>query len=125
MYCSLSGFGQTGEMRDWPAYDHTIQAMSGMMWTGGDDVPTQGRGFSIDCFAGYVAFASILGSLFRRERTGAGPVPGRGDAGCQHGADGRRHRAPDGGRRQRQPLNRWSTTARPCRRTGPPIAGSS
>jgi CoA:oxalate CoA-transferase len=72
IYCSLSGFGQTGAMRDWLAYDHTIQAMSGMMWNGGDDVPTQGRGFSIDCFAGYVAYAAILSSLFRRERTGQG-----------------------------------------------------
>jgi crotonobetainyl-CoA:carnitine CoA-transferase CaiB-like acyl-CoA transferase len=72
VYCSLSGFGQTGEMRDWLAYDHTIQAMSGMMWNGGDDVPTQGRGFSVDCFAGYLGFAAILASLLRRERSGEG-----------------------------------------------------
>lgn len=72
VYCSLSGFGQTGALRDWLAYDHTIQAMSGMMWNGGDDIPTQGRGFSVDCFAGYVAYASILTSLLRRERSGEG-----------------------------------------------------
>lgn len=73
IYCSLSGFGQTGEMRNWPAYDHTVQAMSGMGWTGADDdIPSQGRGFSIDCFSGYVAYSSILGALFRRERTGEG-----------------------------------------------------
>jgi CoA:oxalate CoA-transferase len=72
VYCSISGFGQTGEMRDWPAYDHTIKAMAGMMWTGGDDVPSQGRGFSVDCFSGYVAYASILSALLRRERTGEG-----------------------------------------------------
>ena len=28
--CTVSGFGQGGEMADWPAYDHTIQAISGM-----------------------------------------------------------------------------------------------
>jgi crotonobetainyl-CoA:carnitine CoA-transferase CaiB-like acyl-CoA transferase len=72
VYCSLSGFGQTGEMRDWLAYDHTIQAISGMMWNGGDDVPSQGRGFSVDCFAGYLGFSAILGSLLRRERSGEG-----------------------------------------------------
>jgi CoA:oxalate CoA-transferase len=73
VYCSISGFGQTGDMSRWPAYDHTIQAMVGMSWTGrGDDVPTQGRGFSVDCFTGYVAFAQILGGLVRRERTGEG-----------------------------------------------------
>jgi crotonobetainyl-CoA:carnitine CoA-transferase CaiB-like acyl-CoA transferase len=73
VYCSISGFGQNGEMARWPAYDHTIQAMVGMSWSGADDdVPTQGRGFSVDCFTGYVAFAQILGSLLRRERTGEG-----------------------------------------------------
>lgn len=73
VYCSISGFGQTGEMSGWPAYDHTIQAMAGMMWSGAaDDVPSQGRGFSVDCFTGYVAFAQILGALLRRERSGEG-----------------------------------------------------
>ena len=28
VYCSISGFGQTGEMSTWPAFDHTIKAMS-------------------------------------------------------------------------------------------------
>jgi CoA:oxalate CoA-transferase len=73
VYCSISGFGQTGEMSRWPAYDHTIQAMVGMSWSGReDDVPSQGRGFSVDCFTGYVAFANILGALLRRERSGQG-----------------------------------------------------
>jgi formyl-CoA transferase len=73
VYCSISGFGQTGEMSRWPAYDHTIQAMAGMSWSGAeDDVPSQGRGFSVDCFTGYVAFAQILGALLRRERFGEG-----------------------------------------------------
>jgi CoA:oxalate CoA-transferase len=73
VYCSISGFGQTGDMARWPAYDHTIQAMVGMAWSGrDDDVPSQGRGFSVDCFTGYVAFANILGALVRRERTGEG-----------------------------------------------------
>jgi len=49
VYCSISGFGQSGEMARWPAYDHTIQAMVGMSWSGrDDDVPSQGRGFSVD-----------------------------------------------------------------------------
>lgn len=73
VYASISGYGQEGEMALFPAYDHTIQAVSGMSWTGrDDDTPTQGRGFSIDCFSGYVAYASILSALLRRERTGEG-----------------------------------------------------
>ncbi len=71
--CTISGFGQGGEMSDWPAYDHTIQAISGMAWTGdASDVPSQGRGFSIDCFSGYVAHSAILSALVRRGRTGQG-----------------------------------------------------
>lgn len=73
VYCSISGFGQEGEMSRWPAFDHTIQALAGMMWTGrDDDMPSQGRSFSVDCFTGYVAYASILSGLLRRERTGQG-----------------------------------------------------
>jgi crotonobetainyl-CoA:carnitine CoA-transferase CaiB-like acyl-CoA transferase len=73
VYCSLSGFGQEGEMARWPAYDHTIKAISGMMWSGADDdIPTQARGFSVDLFSGYVAFAAILSGLLRRERAGEG-----------------------------------------------------
>ena len=73
VYCSISGFGQTGEMSAWPAYDHTIKAMTGIAWNGqADDVPSQDRGFSVDCFTGYLAFAQILGSLVRRERSGEG-----------------------------------------------------
>jgi len=71
--CTISGFGQGGERAAWPAYDHTIQALSGMAWTGADaDTPSQGRGFSIDCFSGYLAHAAILSALVRRGRTGQG-----------------------------------------------------
>ena len=70
--CSLSGFGQKGAMSRWPAYDHTIAAMTGMMWRGGDDIPEYGRGFSVDCFSGYVAYAAIVVALLRRERFGMG-----------------------------------------------------
>jgi crotonobetainyl-CoA:carnitine CoA-transferase CaiB-like acyl-CoA transferase len=60
-------------MSKWPAYDHTIKAISGMMWTGADDdIPSQARGFSVDCFSGYLAYAAILSGLLRRERTGEG-----------------------------------------------------
>ena len=37
-----------------------------------DDVPSQGRAFSVDCFTGYVAFAQILGALVRRGTSGQG-----------------------------------------------------
>ena len=71
--CTVSGFGQGGDMAAWPAYDHTIQALSGMAWSGAEsDTPSQGRGFSIDCFSGYLAHSAILSALVRRGRTGQG-----------------------------------------------------
>jgi CoA:oxalate CoA-transferase len=74
IYCSLTGFGATGAFRDRPAYDHIVQAMSGIMWLNGepDQGPLKvGMPFA-DTFSGYVAAFAIMTSLFQRERTGAG-----------------------------------------------------
>ncbi len=71
--CSISGLGAGHERSHWPAYDHTIQAMSGMAWSGSEtDIPSQGRGFSIDCFTGYLAHSAILSALVRKGSTGQG-----------------------------------------------------
>jgi CoA:oxalate CoA-transferase len=74
VYCSISGFGAEGPLRDWPAYDHIIQAMSGLMTINGE--PDQGPlkvGIPLaDCFSGYVAAFAILAALFQRGATGTG-----------------------------------------------------
>src|SRR6202008_2751636 len=74
IYCSLTGFGGTGELKEWAAYDHIIQAMSGIMWLNGE--PTQGPlkvGLPFaDTFSGYVAAFSIMTALFQHQRTGQG-----------------------------------------------------
>lgn len=74
IYCSLTGFGGSGALKDWAAYDHIVQAMSGIMWLNGE--PDQGPlkvGLPFaDTFSGYVAAFSIMTALFQRERTGAG-----------------------------------------------------
>jgi crotonobetainyl-CoA:carnitine CoA-transferase CaiB-like acyl-CoA transferase len=74
IYCSLTGFGGSGELKDWTAYDHIIQAMSGVMWLNGE--PDQGPlkvGLPFaDTFSGYVAAFALMAALFQRERTGEG-----------------------------------------------------
>jgi len=74
IYCSVSGYGQSGPRRDWPAIDNIVQATSGMMSLGGDpDGPPTRVGFPVvDTLTGQTAAFAILGSLFRRARDGGG-----------------------------------------------------
>lgn len=74
IYASITGFGAKGPLKDWAAYDHIVQAMSGIMWLNGE--PTQGPlkvGMPFaDTFSGYVCAFAIMTALFQRERTGKG-----------------------------------------------------
>jgi CoA:oxalate CoA-transferase len=74
VYCSVSGYGQSGPRRDWPAIDNIVQATSGMMSLGGDpDGPPMRVGFPVvDTLTGQTAAFAILSSLLRRERSGEG-----------------------------------------------------
>jgi formyl-CoA transferase len=74
VYCSLTGFGQTGPRRDEPGYDIMIQALSGVMSiTGEPDGPPTKLGVAIsDITAGMFAAQAILAALYARERTGRG-----------------------------------------------------
>jgi crotonobetainyl-CoA:carnitine CoA-transferase CaiB-like acyl-CoA transferase len=74
IYCSISGYGQTGPRRDLPGYDFIAQAESGLMSvTGeidGDPMPV---GSPIeDIASGMYACMSILAALRVRDRTGKG-----------------------------------------------------
>jgi CoA:oxalate CoA-transferase len=74
IHASISGFGQTGELRDWTAYDHIVQAMSGIMWMNGEhgSDPMKAGFPIIDTFSGYMAVIGILAALQRRHTTGEG-----------------------------------------------------
>ena len=74
IYCSISGFGQTGPYRDRAGYDVPIQAMGGLMSiTGEPDRPPVKTGVAlVDIIAAQYAFSGILAALFHRERTGEG-----------------------------------------------------
>jgi crotonobetainyl-CoA:carnitine CoA-transferase CaiB-like acyl-CoA transferase len=78
IYCSVTGFGQSGPRRDQAAYDFLIQAMGGLMSITGerDDRPGGGPqkvGIPIvDIMTGMYATVAMLAALARRERSGQG-----------------------------------------------------
>jgi crotonobetainyl-CoA:carnitine CoA-transferase CaiB-like acyl-CoA transferase len=74
VYCSISGFGQTGPLRDTPAFHHIINAVSGIMHLERqtDAGPRVGYLQAADVLAGTHAFGAILAGLVRRGRSGHG-----------------------------------------------------
>ncbi len=76
VYCSLSGFGQTGPLSKWKAFDPIIQAMCGSMAATGEPnrKPVRNAGSFIDTGTGALLAYSIMVALFTRERTGKGQM---------------------------------------------------
>src|SRR5881296_645628 len=74
VYCSISGFGQTGPYRDFPGYDLVALAMSGIMSTTGEEgrPPVRVSVPVADIAAGHYASTAILACLSRRLVTGRG-----------------------------------------------------
>ena len=74
VYCSISGYGQTGPLAGEPAYDGTIQAISGMMSNNGhpETGPTRAGFLPVDVPAAFLAAYAIAAALFRRAQTGRG-----------------------------------------------------
>ena len=78
IYCSITGFGQTGPYASRPGYDFLIQAMGGLMSVTGakDGEPGAGpqkAGVALtDILTGLYATIGILAALAHRERTGEG-----------------------------------------------------
>jgi formyl-CoA transferase/CoA:oxalate CoA-transferase len=74
VYASISGFGQSGPLREAPAYDLVVQAMSGLMAATGtpEGGPTRVGESLGDLVAGIFASWAIGSALFARERTGRG-----------------------------------------------------
>jgi crotonobetainyl-CoA:carnitine CoA-transferase CaiB-like acyl-CoA transferase len=74
IYCSITGFGQTGPYAPRPGYDSLIQAMGGVMsLTGEPDGLPQKVGVPVaDLFAGLYGCIGILAALRHRDATGEG-----------------------------------------------------
>ena len=79
VYCSISGFGQSGDMQGWPAYAPIVHALSGFdsvfMAAQGDTATPPIASVQIaDVLSGAFAFAAIQSALIKRFRTGVGDV---------------------------------------------------
>lgn len=74
IFCSISGFGQSGPDSRAPAFDPNIQAMSGMMaLTGEPDGPPLRAGYTVaDTGTGLQAALAISAALYQRKVTGLG-----------------------------------------------------
>ena len=78
IYCSITGFGQTGPYAHRPGYDFIVQGMGGFMSVTGEehDFPgasPQKAGVAIaDIFTGMYASTAILAAVVHRDRTGEG-----------------------------------------------------
>ena len=74
VYCSISGFGQTGPRSKEPGYDAVMQAEGGLMSITGDaDGPPFRLGVAVaDIATGMFAAQGVTAALFARERTGRG-----------------------------------------------------
>ncbi len=74
VYCSITGFGQTGPYAKRPGYDSLVQAMGGVMsLTGEPDGLPQKVGIPVaDLFAGLYGCIGVLAALRHRDATGRG-----------------------------------------------------
>ncbi|HVV92579.1 MAG TPA: CoA transferase [Hyphomicrobiales bacterium] len=74
VYCSISGYGQTGPMASRPALDLMVQAASGLMSLTGDPAgrPVKAAAPVADVMGGFSAIIAIMGALMERQRSGEG-----------------------------------------------------
>lgn len=74
IYCSITGYGQTGPRKDQPGYDFAIQGAGGLMSITGekDGDPMKVGVAVVDVMTGMYAVSGILSALIYREKTGIG-----------------------------------------------------
>ncbi len=72
VFASITGFGQDGPFSAWPAYDHVIQAMSGLMSVTGtpESAPLRVGPPVADYVTGLYAAFAVMAALAARDRTG-------------------------------------------------------
>lgn len=78
IYCAITGYGETGPMRNNAGYDQVLQTMTGMcaMQGKGDGPPEVLYGSVVDYYAAALLSSGVASALFERERSGKGQYVG-------------------------------------------------
>lgn len=78
IYCAVTGYGESGPLREKAGYDQVLQAMSGMCVLQGppDGPPEIVHGSMVDYYAAALVAAGVASALFERERSGQGQFVG-------------------------------------------------
>lgn len=78
VYCAVTGFGETGPLRDKAGYDQVLQAMTGMCTLQGPrgGPPEILYGSVVDYYAAALVSAGVASALYERERSGQGQYVG-------------------------------------------------
>jgi crotonobetainyl-CoA:carnitine CoA-transferase CaiB-like acyl-CoA transferase len=78
IYCAITGYGETGPMKDKAGYDQVLQTMTGMCTLQGkrDGAPEIIYGSVVDYYAAALLAAGVSSALYERERSGLGQFVG-------------------------------------------------
>jgi len=78
VYCAVTGYGETGPMKDKAGYDQVLQTMTGMCTLQGkrDGAPEIVYGSVVDYYAAALVAAGVSSALYERERSGLGQYVG-------------------------------------------------
>ncbi len=78
IYCAVTGYGETGPMKDKAGYDQVLQTMTGMCMLQGKrgGAPELTYGSVVDYYAAALLAAGVASALFERERSGRGQYVG-------------------------------------------------
>jgi crotonobetainyl-CoA:carnitine CoA-transferase CaiB-like acyl-CoA transferase len=78
IYCAVTGYGESGPLREKAGYDQVLQAMSGMCVLQGkhDGAPEIVHGSMVDYYAAALVAAGVSSALFEREKSGQGQFVG-------------------------------------------------
>lgn len=78
IYCAVTGYGETGPMKDKAGYDQVLQTMTGMCTLQGKrgGAPEITYGSVVDYYAAALLAAGVSSALYERERSGRGQFVG-------------------------------------------------